>query len=345
MKLKQLISLFLAMLIVLSAAGCASSSTTTSSPVSTTAATTTVKEEKIVLKFGHNYAIEHPAEQAGQHMAKLISEKTNGRITIQTYPSQQLGASRELMTGLINGTVEMAITSTFGTIEQKILMIEMPYLFKDWDHVKKFRASEQADEILRLLDAQKVHAMGFWSVGFRSIGNRKVEVKNPSDLKGLLIRSFENKMLTDTLTALGVNVTVLPFGEVYVALQNGAIDGEENPFTNTYTMKFNEVEKYKTETRHMMNFDILAVSQKLWDSLSDADKKIVEEVAVAGTEKYNELIVLAEETYKQKLIDEGMKITPIEDYTPWIEMVKPVYEKWEPIFGKELIEKIRALGW
>lgn len=353
------LSIFLALVLIVSFVGCGGNGGTNDTPNENESKDTSEKpddkkdtadekkksQDKIVIKYGHNYAIDHPAELAGQRMAELLDEKTDGRIVLETYPSMQLGASRELMTGLMNGTVEMAITSTFGTVEKKMLIAGMPYLFKDWEHVRKFRESEYAEELLRTLDSQNVHALGFWSVGFRAIGNTKREVKTPEDLKGLLIRAFENEMLTDTLTALGVNTTVLPFGEVYVALQTGAIDGEENPFTNTYTMKFHESEKYKTETRHMHNFDILAVSKKLWDSLSDEDKKILEEVATEGTEYYNELTEETEKSFKQKLIDEGVTITPIDDYQPWIDKVKPVYEKWEPIFGKELIENIRGLGW
>lgn len=315
-----------------------------SSPAPAPAPSAPAKPE-ITIKFGHNYALEHVAELTAQKMIADIAEKSGGRIAIESYPAMQLGGSRELMTGIMNNTLEMCITSTFGTVEEKILMVEMPYLFKDFNHIRAFQKSQYATDLLKLLEKQNVHAVGFWGVGFRNIGNTKREIKTPADLKGLVIRAFENKMLNDTLTALGANVTVLPFAEVYVALQTGTIDGEENPYLNTYTQKFFEVAKYKTESRHMFNWDILALSKQFWDKLPAEDQKLVAEVCDAGTAYYTDLVEESDAKYKKALEDAGVKITTISDYTPWTDAVKSVYAAWEPKFGKENIENIRALGW
>ena len=336
------ISLLLTFLLVISLCACGGGGTGGEAPSTTN--TAAASGEKIVIKFGHNYALDHPAEIVAQQMKKDLEEKSGGRIILETYPSQQLGASRELMTGIINNTVEMCLTSTFGTIEPKILATEMPYMFSSYEHVRAFQNSSIDDELLSGLDSQKVKALGFWPVGFRMIGNSKREVKTPDDLNGLIIRAFENQMLTETLTALGANVTVMPAGEVYVALQTGTIDGEENPYVNTYTMKFYEVAKYKTETRHLFNWDIIALSKTFWDGLSAEDQAIISEVVNDGTAQYTDLVEEGESSYKQLLIDVGVTITEIDDYTPWIDAVQPIYEKWEPEFGKELIDSIRNLA-
>jgi len=303
------------------------------------------EEKKVKFRFAHVMPIDHPEHEAAIRMANLLKEKTNGRITVEVYPASQLGGSRELMTSVINGTVEMVSTSTFGTINSNLLVVELPYLFKNFDHVSKFTKSEMSKQLLESLNGQGVHGMGFWTVGFRNIGNTKRLVEKPEDLKGLLIRAFENEMLKDTLNALGANVTVLPYPEVYMALQTGTIDGEENPYVNTYAMKFFEPEKYKTETRHLNNFEIVVSNIKWWDSLAEKDQEIIMETFNEATEFYMELQKEADLKYKQLLIDEGMKVTEISDYQPWIAAVKPVYDKWEPKLGKELIEKIRSLGW
>lgn len=300
-------------------------------------------DEKIVIRFGHNYALDHPAEIVAQQMKKDLAERSNGRIILESYPSAQLGASRELMTGIMNNTIEMCVTSTFGTVEERILSVEMPYLFKDMNHIRAFTSSEYSTELLKLLEKQNVHACGWWPVGYRNIGNSKREVKTPEDLKGLTIRAFENGMLIDTLKALGANVSVLPVGEVYSALQTGAIDGEENPYLNTYTMKFYEVAKYKTETRHLFNFDIVAFSKTFWDSLSEEDQKLIEEVVAAGCEQYTTLVEESDAKYRALLEEEGVQITEIADYEPWKAAVQPVYDKWEEKLGKDFIEGIRNL--
>lgn len=299
--------------------------------------------EKIVIRFGHNYAIDHPAEIVAQEMKEELEERSGGRIVLESYPSAQLGASRELMTGIMNGTVEMCVTSTFGTVEERILSVEMPYLFKDMDHIRTFVDSPYSEELLKLLETQNVHACGWWPVGYRNIGNSKREVKTPEDLKGLTIRAFENEMLIDTLTSLGANVTVLPVTEVYTALQTGAIDGEENPYLNTYTMKFYEVAKYKTESRHLFNFDIVAFSKTFWDSLSPEDQALLEEVVKKGCERYTTLVEESDSEYRKALETEGVRITEIEDYEPWKAAVQPVYDKWEAKLGKEFIEGVQNL--
>jgi len=306
-------------------------------------ATKAPEEEKIVIRFGHNYALDHPAEIVAQQMKKDLEERSGGRIVLESYPSAQLGASRELMTGIMNGTIEMCVTSTFGTVEERILSVEMPYLFKDMDHIRAFTASEYSDELLELLEKQSVHACGWWPVGYRNIGNTKREVKSPEDLKGLTIRAFENSMLIDTLESLGANVTVLPVGEVYTAMQTGAIDGEENPYLNTYTMKFYELAKYKTESRHLFNFDIVAFSKTFWDSLSAEDQALIEEVVAAGCEQYTTLVEESDAKYRAELESAGVVITEIEDYEPWKSAVQPVYDKWEEKLGKDFIDGVRNL--
>lgn len=319
----------------------ASGSTAASS--GTAAAPKAEAPKQIVIKFGHNYALDHPAEITAQRMKTQLAEKSGGRLVLQTYPSAQLGASRELMTGIMNNTVEMCLTSTFGTVEQQILSVELPYMFKNYQHIRAFQASPQSGELLGLLSAQKVKALGWWPVGFRNIGNNKREVRTLADLKGLVIRAFENNMLTDTLTALGAQVTVMPVGEVYVAIQTGAVDGEENPFLNTYTMKFFEVQKYKTETRHLFNWDVIALSKTFWDGLSAEDQKIIAEVAAEGTAMYTDLVEKSEETCKQKLLENKIVITSVDDYAPWYNAVQPVYAKWKDILDMKRVDAIRAL--
>lgn len=301
--------------------------------------------DRIVIKFGHNYSVDHPAEIVGQWMSSQLLEKSGGRIVMETYPSGQLGTSNELMNSVTNGTIESCVTSTFGTLEKNIYTVELPYLFSDFGHVKKFMHSEESGMLLSMLDAKGVHANGWWPVGWRNIGNNKREIKNPADLKGLLIRAFDNEILIDTLKALGANTTVMNVSEVYVALQTGALDGEENPFLNTYTMSFFEIEKYKTETHHMMNFDVVAFNGKFWDSLSAEDQKLIDEVVAEGCDMYADLVAESDDKYHTLLEDGGVRITPIEDYSPWIEAVKPVYDKWEKELDGDLIQRVKDMGW
>ena len=303
------------------------------------------KEEKISFNFGHVMPIEHPEHKAAVRMAELISKKSNGDITMTIFPSTQLGGDREMMTSLMSDTLEMACVATFGTLDSKISVVEMPYIFENYDHIMSFIESDVQRELLNLLEPHGVYGLGYYPAGARHIGNSKKEVKNPSDLKNLLIRVYEHELLKDTISALGAKVTVTPYSEVYMALATNQIDGEENPFVNTYAMKFHENEKFKTETHHMDQFKIVGTSKKWWDSLSTENQQIITESfleAYAGY--YIDLMRNSNEEYKTLLRNEGVKVTEIVDYTPWRAAVEPVYKKWAPKFGDDLITKIQNLA-
>ncbi|MCM3759942.1 TRAP transporter substrate-binding protein [Alkalihalobacillus oceani] len=301
--------------------------------------------ESIEFGFGHAMAPDHPEHLAAVRMGEILDEETEGRIKVNVYPSAQLGGSRELMTGVQNGSVEMVATSTFGTVDQQQLVVNLPYLFEDFDHINRFVNSDISTDLLARLQDHNVYGLGFWTVGFRNIGNRHHPLETPADLNGLLIRAFEDEMLKDTLEALGADVTVMPITEVYTALQTGAIDGEENPYVITATQKFQEGYDYKTETRHLNNFEIVAANLDWWNGLTEDDQEMILTAYSQATEYYNQLQQEADEKYKQELIDDGLQINDIEDYQPWIDAVQPVYEKWEDTFGADLVNSIRELGW
>ena len=295
------------------------------------------------ISFGHVMPQKHPENLAAERFAEILDEKTEGRISVNIFPSSQLGGSRELMTSVMNGTIQIASTSTFGTVNEELLIVELPYLFTDFGHIKRFVDSDSSEKLLAELDNSDVHGMGFWPVGFRNIGNNERVVRSPKDLNGLLIRAFENKMLTDTLDALGADVTVLPYPEVYMALQTGTVDGEENPYVNTYEMSFHEVEKYKTETRHIANFEIVAANLNWWNSLPENDQEIIEESFDEASIYYIELQQSADQKYKELLIENGMEVVEVEDREEWVRAVQPVYEKWSDIFDQNLVDKIRNM--
>jgi tripartite ATP-independent transporter DctP family solute receptor len=302
-------------------------------------------ESKISFNFGHVMPIEHPEHKAAQKMQELIANSSKGRISMNVFPSTQLGGDREMMTSLMNNTLEMACVATFGSIESKISVVEMPYLFEDYEHIMEFIKSDVQKELLVLLESHGVKGLGYYPAGARHIGNDVKPVKNPSDLKNLLIRVYEHALLKDTLTALGAKLTVTPYSEVYMALATNQIDGEENPFVNTYAMKFHEQQKYKTETHHMDQFKIVGTSKKWWDGLTSSDQELIQNAFYeAYTNYYIGLMENSNEEYKKLLEAEGVEITEIADYSPWRIAVEPVYEKWSKIFGPDLIRQIEELA-
>lgn len=301
-------------------------------------------DEKIKFNFGHVMPIEHPEHKASVRMAELIKEKSGDRITMNIFPSTQLGGDRELMTSLMAGTLEMATCATFGSVEPKIMVVEMPYIFEDYGHILNFMKSDIQKELLSLLEPHGAIGLGYYPAGARHIGNVRKVVNKPEDLNDLLIRVYEHELLKDTIAALGAKVTVTPYSEVYMALATHAIDGEENPFVNTYAMKFYESEKFKTETHHMDQLKIVGASKKWWDSLSEKDQDIIQQSFYEAFAYYMDLMKESNNEYKELLRKDGVTVTEIDDYTPWRNAVKPVYEKWSKKFGPELISEIQALA-
>ncbi|MEQ9716283.1 MAG: TRAP transporter substrate-binding protein [Candidatus Asgardarchaeum sp.] len=298
-------------------------------------------EQEITFKFAHEAALDHPENKAAERMKAVLSEKSNGRINMVIYPSAQLGSSQQRMTAMITGAIQMGPIATFGTIEPRLLVVEAPYIFVNDEEMVKFQRSDAAMELLALLEKHGIHGMGWEPIGFRNIGTVKKPVYNIDDLKNLTIRAFENKMLIDILEALGANVTVIPYAELYLALQTGTIDGEDNPYHNKVRQKFYEVEKYIIESHHMCGFTAVAANKKWWDGLSSDDQKIINDAFQEYLETYNKNFFEDTLNAKQLIIDSGVTIVEIEDYQPWKDAVKDVYSKYEKEFGVELMEKIK----
>ncbi len=303
------------------------------------------KKETVSFNFGHVMPLEHPEHLAALRMQQILSEESDGRIKMNIFPATQLGGDRELMTSLMNNTLEMACVATFGTIEPKISVVEMPYIFQDYDHIMKFIESDVQRELLDSLNRHGVFGLGYYPAGARHIGNDIQPVHNPSDLRGLLIRVYEHALLRDTITSLGAQVTVTPYSEVYMALATNQIDGEENPLVNTYAMRFHENQKYKTLTHHMDQFKIVGSSKVWWDGLSPNDQELIESAFLEAFSKYYiDLMRNSDAEYRVLLEEEGVTFIEIDDYTPWRAAVDPVYKKWEPIYGVDLIQQITDLS-
>ena len=300
-------------------------------------------EKPMIIRFGHIQTTTHPEQIGAVKMAEVIKRLSNGRMQMDVFPLSQLGGSRDLMVGVQTGTVEIVSTSTFGMVEPKMMLMEMPYLFRDREHVRKTLDSSVAKDLLGLLDAQGVKGLGFWEVGFRHITNNKRPINTPNDMKGLVIRAFEHQILKDTLAALGASAIVLPFPEVYMACQTGTIDGQENPFMNIAEFRLYEVQKYITLTQHMHNFEVIAANKKWWNSLSAANQRIILKAYEEGTKAHRRSIEELDKKYKQVLIDNGMKFVSNPDYKAFEKAVQPVYDKWEAKYGSEITNAIRGI--
>jgi tripartite ATP-independent transporter DctP family solute receptor len=301
--------------------------------------------KKYVLKLGHVANPANPYAQGADRLSELVKERTKGAVDIQIYHSSQLGDQRDLLEGLQLGTVDMAITASavLAQFSPKVQVIDLPYLFRDRQHVYKVVDGPLAKEIYAGLDKKNIEYLSTWENGFRHLTNSKHPITKPEDMAGLKIRVMENKVYIEMMKALGANPTPMAFGELFTALQQGTVDGQENPISQISTSRLNEVQKYMTLDGHTYSPSIVVMSRKTMEKLPkeymDIIRKTAEEVRDWERKKMMDdedkmLEVIKKDT-------EVITLTP-EQQKAFADKMKPVWAQFEKIVGKDLIDKILA---
>jgi tripartite ATP-independent transporter DctP family solute receptor len=234
-------------------------------------------ETKIQLKAATMTPMSHMYSQGAQRFADLIKERTNGRIQITVYPDGQLGkGERELLEALQQGTVDIYVGSTgpIGSFSPSMLLVDIPFLFRDYQHVDKVLDGPIGRQLLDDLEKANLKGLAFWENGFRNLTNSKRPVRTPEDAKGLKIRTMENPVHITAWKTLGVNPVPMPWAEVYGALQQKVVDGQENPVPVILNSKLYEVQKYLAMTQHVYSPAPIIISLKKWQSLSKEDQEL-----------------------------------------------------------------------
>ena len=236
---------------------------------------------KTKLKLGHTGALNHHYHEGSLMFKDLVAKKSNGDIEIVVFPADQLGKQRQLVEGAQLGTVDMVLTSDvlLSSFEKKLGVLNMPYLFRDIDHVGHVLDGEIGRYISGKLSKKGLVVLGYWENGFRHITNSKHPINTPEDLKGLKIRTPGGYVFVDTFNGYGASATPMSFGELYSALQLGTVDGQENPVAHVLTQKFYEVQKYLSLTSHIHVSEPLVMSQIIYEGLAPEQQKILIEAA------------------------------------------------------------------
>jgi tripartite ATP-independent transporter DctP family solute receptor len=297
--------------------------------------------KKYTIKLGFNL---EPTSHWGQGATKFkeIAEKnSNGRLKVEIYPSSQLGGERQVIEAVQNNIVQMVITGgTYGVIDQRFLVLELPFVFKDPQDAYAKLDGELGAKMFSFLAEKNLKGLAFWENGTRHITNSKHPIKTPDDLKGLKIRVPENKASLKIFETLGANVTPMVYSELFQALEQGVVDGQENPVPNIHSSKFYEVQKYISLTGHQYSPSPVLMSLKFYDSLPDDLKKVVDDAAKeAGTFERQ----VSQENQAKLLEDlkaQGMEVNEV-DREAFKAKVESVYTFFEPIVTKELLDMVR----
>ncbi len=271
-----------------------------------------------------------------------IFKRTNGRYKLQYFPSGALGGEREMLEAVQLGTQDMIITSTgpVGNFVPETRIVDIPYLFRDYDHARKVLDGQIGQEILTKFPAKGLVAISWMENGFRHITNSKRAVKSPDDVKGLKIRTMENKVHMEAFKAMGALPTPMNMNEVFTALQTGTVDGQENPIPVILANKLYTVQKYLTLDSHVYSPAILIINKGLWDKISDADKAAFKEAAkialVANRKKVND----DEANGLDVMRKAGTEIVTSVDNAAFQKAVASAYAGFNKEFGEANIKRI-----
>ncbi len=298
----------------------------------------------IILKAADDHHKGYSTVEGLYLMAKLVEEWTNGRIKIEVYPGAVLGSEKETIEQTQMGIIDINRVSIapLTALYPKLSVFALPYIFKSREHMWKVLESDIGQNMLLELKKVGLIGLGYMDSGARSFYTVEKPILSPDDLKGLKIRTQKSPVMMDMVKAMGGKPVPMAFEEVYSALQTGVIDGAENNPPSYYETRHYEVAKYYSLDEHAMVPEIIIMSLRTWDALSEQDRQIIKMAAIAAQELQRRLWLKDEEIALQKVKEAGCKIYH-PNKEPFIKAVQPVYEKYAKKY-MDLIKKIQEMA-
>ena len=303
-----------------------------------------IKERTI--KFAFQNQKGHPQAEGAQKFADLVAQKSGNKITVKLFPGGTLGGDLQTVSALQGGTLEMTVLNA-GILSAQVKefgVFDLPFLFASPQEADAVTDGAFGKNLLARLNDKGLVGLGYWELGFRNLTNSKRPITKVEDIAGLKIRVIQSPIYIDMFNALGATATPMPFPELYPALEQKAVDGQENPFTLIRTSKLYEVQKHLAVTRHVYNPQAVIVGKKLWDALSAAEKKIVSDAVAEATTYQRQLSRTQADEALAELKKSGMQVT---EFAP-AEMqrlrdkVKPVVDKHSAAIGEETVKAVYA---
>lgn len=268
--------------------------------------------DSITLKLAHTGSETHQYHTASVKFKELVEEKTDGEITVEIHPNATLGGEGEAIEQVMDGSLEMttvAPDSNFSNTVPEMNVFGIPYLFEDREHAYSTLDGEIGDELLALAEEHNMKGLGWWEIGFRHLSNNANEIVTPEDVEGLQIRVQPSPVWEEHMKAIGASPTPVDFNELYSALDQGVVDGQENPLPTIESMKFYEVQQYISLTGHTYNPAITVMNLDTWNGLSEEHQTAVKEATEETSQYHREMLAEKEEEIIQMLEGEGVIVT------------------------------------
>ena len=324
--MKKLLSIVLVVSLILAVlAGCAKKS----SGGAQQDASKSAESITYAIKAATSNSPPHPYVQGLDKLAELLDKKSNGRIKLDVFHSAQLGSERDIVEGLQLNTIQFAfITSApLSGFTDAYNVFDLPFLFESVEEARKFCDSDFGLEILASLEDKGIIGLGFGENGMRHITNSKRPIVVPADLRGIKIRTMENPIHMEAFRVMGADPTPMAFGELFTALQQKAIDAEENPYVVIHSSKFYEVQEFLSVTGHLYSPAPLLMSKIFYDSLPADLQKLVREIGIEARDFQRSVCDEQSAKLLAELEKEGMKVNVI-NVAPFVAATKPVYDKY-----------------
>ncbi|MGD9567590.1 MAG: TRAP transporter substrate-binding protein [Sedimentibacter sp.] len=350
--MKKLISLLLVLTLLLTmATGCATKSNepAASNPQSTAepqSAADTEKKDAKIIKYGHICAEDHSVHLSALKFKEYVEKESNGELVVEIYPNGILGGDVQMTEAVALGTLQIALPSTSVLVMYSPVFgaLDMPFMF---NNTEKAFEGLNGGPIGEKLDAE-LEKVGIVNIGYnfngiRNMTNNVRPINEPADLSGIKMRVMESPVFIDMFKYLGSNATPMSFSELFTGLQQKTVDGQENPASLIYASKFQEVQKYLSLTEHVYSFCANIMNKDFYDSLTDEQKKIVDDGAKQFLVDWQiQSEINDNQTFVDKLKESGMEVNTVssENKQKFIDDVAPMYEKYEKELGKEIFDII-----
>ncbi len=302
------------------------------------------QEKPVVLKFGNSYPVDHPSNVAARKMAEIVSAKTNGKLKIELYPAGQLGSDKDNIEGTIVGTQDMLLIGAGGISQYspRVGIGECPYIWRDIDHMNKVMDGAVGEMFGEdLLKGRGLRILTVFYYGKRQLTSNK-PVRTLADLKGFKLRTPQNAPIMEMAKAWGASPTPMDIKELYFALMQNVVDGQENPLPTIDGFKFFEAQKYISLTNHIITPLPMIINEREYKRLSPEFQKVVKAAALEARDLNNKLMLEQESTLLTKFKGAGMIVLQVE-VEPFRQAADNVHVVMEKVWGKGLYESIAAV--
>ncbi|MBO9644852.1 MAG: TRAP transporter substrate-binding protein [Pseudacidovorax sp.] len=298
------------------------------------------------IKFANQNAKGHPIVLGMEKFAELVDKKSGGRLKVQVFPGGVLGSDQANVSALQGGTLEMASMNSgiFSSLVKDFAIYDFPFLFGNAREADAVVDGPFGQNLHKKLEDKGLIGLAYYELGFRQLTNSKRPIQKVEDIAGLKLRVIPSPINVDWVKALGANPTPLPFPELYAALEQKAVDGQENPVATIKGAKLYEVQKYMTITNHQYNPQSVVISKKFWDQLPPADQKILKDAAVESAQYERTQSRAMLQSGLEDLKKSGMEVNELSaaEVTKLREKMKPVIAKNSASVGEGTVEAMMA---